>query len=243
MVTIDELLRAARMEKEGIARRKLPLIAFYGRDQAFEDRRNAFYDGMAKKFHWPQRETVPSADAVNTASAPGRGGRSAQLELVGKKRSIPVIANAAPLEYMSHAGMLSSGRDGSGAAMLRFSAGMRLRGIFEGAEVSGMKSAAFDGGGGGSYSGRTVSDHKVDCMKILDHIRQEIPPRLFRLIEDMIYRDQWVWETAVNRDAVVREIQYGLDLVAVALTMAVGSDVRARWAKSRTDHGRDQGTL
>ena len=175
--------------------------------------------------------------ASSEPKAPGRDGRPAEFRGVGRENVIPVILNAAPLEFLYSKGMLHGDLDAHGAAYRRFSAGQRLRGIFEGAEISGLKAANLEGASGGGMPGRLPGEYKMDCIRWLAELRgpdrvHAIRPGLFKLLEAVIYEDRWVWES-VRQDrqkSVILRLHKALDLLSVRFQMMAARDFNARWA-------------
>lgn len=174
------------------------------------------------------------------SKAPGRDGRPAEFRGVGRENVIPVILNAAPLEFLYSKGMLHGDLDAHGAAYRRFSAGQRLRGIFEGAEISGLKAANLEGASGGGMPGRLPGEYKMDCIRCLAELRgpdraHAIRPGLFKLLEAVVYEDRWIWEKVrPDRQAqIILKLHKALDLLSVRLNMMAARDFNARWYRTK----------
>ena len=251
MKGLKERLREARLDRDALHKRTLPLRAFYAREADVEERRNQFYAAMAKAYGWPARYLAPMDPAVEhvVSGGIGRDGRPAKLRAIGQKHVMPVILNAAPLEYLFSNGMLQGDTDQHGAAYRRFSAGQRLRGIFEGAEISGLKTANLEGASGGGIPGRLPGEYKMDCIRSLAELRggpddqKAIRPGLFMLLEAVVYRDRWIWEEVRgNRQAaVIVRLHKALDLLSVRFRMMTARDFNDRWYKA-TPPGEDRGS-
>lgn len=174
------------------------------------------------------------------ASVPGRDGRPAQLRVISQQNSYPVIENAAPLEYLFSKGMLMLKSDRTGAAARRYSAGQRLRGLIEDAQISALKTPDLEGASGGSAPGRLPGEYKMDCILWLSILRGPeasggLPAAVMRLLEDVVYFDRWIWEKTKGkrRGVVLMRICMSLDLLSVRFRMMTMADFNARWRVGR----------
>lgn len=238
MKGLKDRIAARREEKAGLRKKALPLLAFYGREPDVERRRGSFYAAMATVYGWSEWKLEPIHDVnLNLPDVRGgRDGRPPELRGVGKKHVMPVILNAAPFEYLFSKGKLQGERDAQGASYRRLSAGQRLRGIFEGAEISGLKAANLEGTSGGGMPGRLPGEYKMDCIRYLSQLRGPewaggMPAALFSLLEAVVYRDRWLWEElrADRQEAFFLRLHKALDLLSVRLRMMSAQDFTARW--------------
>lgn len=231
---LKERLRELRLQKESLKKRVMPLVAYYGRDPDFEARRNEFYAQMGKLHKWNRAPRQgPEAPA-------GRDGRPAQFRVVSRQNVYPVIENTAPLEYLFSKGLLSAKRDETGASARRYSAGQKLRGLIEDAQISGMKTPDLEGASGGGAPGRLPGEYKMDCIIWLSILRGPeadggLPTAVVKLLEDVVYFDRWVWEKAKaeRRGVVLMRICMALDLLSVRFRMITQEDFNARWRVGR----------
>ncbi|MCV9960768.1 hypothetical protein OIU34_02550 [Pararhizobium sp. BT-229] len=231
--TFKERLAAQRYDKEQLRKRVLPLYAFYARDSEFERRRLQFYTDMEKAL---KEEVRAPKKKVATGGVSGRDGRKAELASIGRERAMPVITNSAPLEHLFSKGMLQGKRDSHGAAYRRLSVGLRLRGICEGAEISGLRAANLEGASGGGMPGRLPGEYKMDCIRWLAELRGAneiagLAQSPFSIIEDLVYHDKWVWEKVRpdRRERFLLKIHRALDELSVRFYMMAERDFNARW--------------
>lgn len=241
MKSFKERLEAQRAEKGNLRKRVLPLSAFYGREPDFERRRLQFYTDMEKAL---RAEVQTSKKKVRSVTPSGRDGRPAEIASIGRGRSMPVITNTAPLEFLFSKGLLQGKRDAHGAAYVRLSAGLRLRGILEGAEISGLKAANLEGSSGGGAPGKLPGEYKMDCIYWLSRLRGPeaaggMPRELFAVLEDVVYHDRWIWEKVRSdrQESVLLKIQKALDMLAVRLHLMQWTNFSARWRASKTPAG------
>ncbi|QIO64805.1 hypothetical protein [Rhizobium leguminosarum] len=229
---MKDRLREARLDREAIQKRALPLVALYGREPDFEARRNEFYAAMAKVHQW-EKDQKP--EPVQEFRA-GRDGRPAEIASIGRERAVPIITNTAPLEYLYSKGLLQGKDDAHGAANRRLNAGQRLRTISEGAQISGLKAANLEGSSGGGIPGRLPGEYKMDCIRWLSELRgafqtPRLEQSLFSMVEDVVVHDVWLWEKvrADRRDRVIMKLLKALDELSVRFHMMTMRDFNARW--------------
>jgi hypothetical protein len=234
MKSFKERLDAQRTEKRDLRKRVLPPVAYYGREPAFEQKRIEFYSAMAAAFGWKEWRLNP--EIVMVTSAGGRDGRKAELASIGRERAVPIITNTAPLEYMFSKGMLHGKDDAPGASHRRLNAGQRLRSIWEGAQISGLKAANLEGSSGGGMPGRLPGEYKMDCIRWLAELRGAnetvgLVQAPFSIIEDLVYHDKWVWEKVRvdRRERFILKIHRALDELSVRFHMMTMRDFNARW--------------
>lgn len=233
---LKERLREMRLDREAFAKKVLPLAAYYGRDSDFETRRNEFYSAMAKVHGWLAKA---KADEEIDGRA-GRDGRPAEIASIGLKRAVPIITNTAPLEYLYSKGLLQGKHDAPGAANRRLNVGQRLRGIWEGAQISGLKAANLEGSSGGGMPGRLPGEYKMDCIRWLSELRGSnettgLVQSPFSLVEDVVVHDVWAWEKVRpdRRDRLMTKLLKALDELSVRFHMMTMRDFNARWYPAR----------
>ncbi len=231
MRRLKDRLREQRLDRDALRKGILPLSAFYGRDPDFENRRNQFYAAIEKAYERREASKVPEVDL-----RAGRDGRPAEIASIGRERVMPVITNSAPLEYLFSKGMLQTKDDSHGAAYRRLSAGQRLRSIWEGAQISGLKAANLEGSSGGGAPGRLPGEYKMDCIWWLAQLRGAnqtpgLEQSLFSMVEDLVFHDVWLWEKfrADRRDRVIVKLLKALDDLSVRFHMMEKRDFNARW--------------
>ncbi|EJB02917.1 hypothetical protein Rleg9DRAFT_1732 [Rhizobium leguminosarum bv. trifolii WSM597] len=243
--SFKERLEAKRLEKAQIRKRVLPLVAHYGRDDDFEHRRAVFYAAMAKAYGWEEWKIGSRHSVSPPVAMAGRDGRKAEIASIGRERATPIITNSAPLEYLFSKGWLQGKNDAPGAAHRRLNAGQRLRSIWEGAQISGLKAANLEGSSGGGVPGRLPGEYKMDCIRWLSYLRgSNKTPGLeqseFSMVEDVVFHDVWLWEKvrADRRDRVILKLLKALDDLSVRFHMMTMRDFNARWypASPRAEH-------
>ncbi|KQS95364.1 hypothetical protein [Rhizobium sp. Leaf386] len=239
MRSLKDRLREQRLDRDALRKGILPLSAFYGRDPDFENRRNQFYAAMAKAY---ERREAPKVTEVDVRA--GRDGRPAEIASIGRERAMPVITNSAPLEYLFSKGMLQTKDDTHGAAYRRLSAGQRLRSIWEGAQISGLKAANLEGSSGGGAPGRLPGEYKMDCIWWLSELRGHnqtpgLEQSQFSMVEDLVFHDVWLWEKfrADRRERVILKLLKALDDLSVRFHMMEKRDFNARWYPARRSGG------
>lgn len=231
-------LRDRLKERKALRNKVLPMAAYYGREADLERRRGEFYIAMAKAFGWNGWKFGSEAKTLDTNV--GRDGRPAKIKVAGRKNIYPVIENTAPLEYLFSKGMLHTDQDERGAALRRLEAGLRLRGIVEGAQISGLQTANLEGASGGGSPGCLPGEYKMECIRWLANLRGSneiagLVPSLFSIIEDMVCRDRWVWEEVRvdRRERIILQLHKGLDELSVKLHMMLQRDFISRWYPAR----------
>ncbi len=237
--TFRERLEDKRAEKAQLRKRVLPLVAYYGGDPDLERRRATFYAAMATAFGWEEWRIRPAKISISN-SLGGRDGRKAEIAAIGRDRAVPIITNTAPLEYLFSNGLLQGKLDAPGAAHRRLNAGQRLRSIWEGAQISGLKAANLEGSSGGGMPGRLPGEYKMDCIRWLSELRGSnettgVVQSPFSLVEDMVFHDVWVWEKvrADRRDRLMAKLLKALDGLSVRFHMMTMRDFNARWYPAR----------
>ncbi len=235
MRSLKERLKEQRLDRDALRKGILPLSAFYGRDPDFEDRRNHFYAAMEKAY---RRDGTAKEEEIDMRA--GRDGRPAEIASIGRERAMPVITNSAPLEYLFSKGMLQTKDDTHGAAYRRLSAGQRLRSVWEGAQISGLKAANFEGSSGGGAPGRLPGEYKMDCIRWLSELRGHnqtpgLEQSQFSMVEDLVFHDIWLWEKvrADRREKVILKLLKALDDLSVRFHMMEKRDFNARWYPAR----------
>lgn len=153
----------------------------------------------------------------------------------GHSKTDYINVNAAPLEFLIGMGLLAKRSDYPHAASIRRSVGENIRDVIHGSQVSGLKSQNFESTGGGSNNAgaKPLSEYKTACIQELVWLRGKVPTRYFRLLEDVCYRDRWIWreKSAGKHDAVIESIQRAMDRVALEYRYITAKTYRDRWQK------------
>ncbi|MCB1102458.1 MAG: hypothetical protein KDL10_08840, partial [Kiritimatiellae bacterium] len=187
----------------------------------------------------------------------GFGGRGRAIRAIERNHVIAINQNSSPFEWLAAKGYLETRDDVAGIGNARFSAGLRLRDIMIGAEPSGLKTFDLERSGGGGVP-MMISDFKMDCIKLLTRIRNELstpkPSRLhrrkrvetelFSILERIVYREEWIFEVKDKRrnkvaaqrkqKAIMQRLHYGLDTLALMFGMITPQEFDARWNRPST---------
>jgi hypothetical protein len=268
-------MRMAREDCERLQRRQIPLAGYYARKDEFEDQRDRFYNRCAKVFKWEGWDSLgldSDSDDLFIArmeilDAPlpreGFGGRRREIAAIERARVIAINLSSSPFEWLASHNKLEERIDQAGIGNIRFSAGIKLRDLMVGAEPSGLKSFNLEGSSGGGGVPVMISDFKLDCLRALTRIADEMrwmaPKRAFykfvgeidgkpwwvkqfeypdlrkepfKLLERVIYRDEWIFEGAGRRRqrAILNQLHWGLDAAALKFGMITPREFDARWA-------------
>ncbi|MAZ85830.1 MAG: hypothetical protein CML31_05405 [Rhizobiales bacterium] len=168
---------------------------------------------------------------------PGYDGRPPDLRVrrIGAEEhgfNILLNTNSAPLEWLVNSGRLEGKKDPAGRALVRTSAGQAIRSLFQGAEISPLKSVSMEPST--RQAGvKLVSDHQIDCMNALDRLKRTVPVRDLEILRRVCFEDFWYWDVPVKREKRRRisEVNRCLDLVALALGMLTRIDYTKRWRR------------
>lgn len=210
----------------------LPMAAHYARSAEHEVKRAKFYADIALVYgssgwHF-------SNPGVRTkAGKAGYEGRDREIQALDQESSVNLNVASAPLEWLAAKGRLETHADPSGQRMVRFAVASKFRDVSQGADFAGLKGQAYDGGsGGGGGGGRPVTDHMIDCVKIVTEVRASMHPGMFRMLVRVVCLDEWVWEKArkaKDRRAIIEHLHKALDKAAVTLRYMTAADYKKRW--------------
>lgn len=219
----------------------VPMVAFYGRDPKQEFERERMLK-MAKKYFavdYDQRRTFNNVILFDGNPAPET------IFSDRHKRATDINPNVAPFEHMVYYNLLARDLkdDEDGFTEARYNAGLELRSLYDGAQVSTIKGPTtelVDGGGGGS-AGRLSIHHGIDCRRKLERVRAQISSEeyfvlshkntIYDLLMSMLIDDKWVWLNLKPRKSeVVKErLRLGLDAAAIALNFMRSNSFEKRW--------------
>ncbi|MCO5730125.1 hypothetical protein [Rhizobium sp. SSA_523] len=225
-------LKMVDAEKPGV----LPLAAYYRRSPELEAARGAMY----KAVFFVSNMT----DAAIDEALARMGGedadppkRSPRYQIVDMISAVTVINEmAGPLEYLISAGEMETSADVEGFGRARFHTALRLRDLFDGAQVKGLRSPSLSGGGGGGQLA-DIRGYQLDCMKLLDRVRRGIAAAwAFPLLEALVWRDEWLDlapekkpSKASARMKTVQGLHYALDCAGSVLGYIPEEDITQRW--------------
>lgn len=222
----------------------LPMVAFYGREPDVESKRMEFYAHMARQFGWKEWNMGPVKAREKTSNTPGHGGRKQKTRRVDPRSRVMLNTTSAPLEYMNEHDMLFNAKsEDGGIGMQRFNAGMRLRDLIEGASISTLASPDLGRVGSGG-KGIPITDTKLDCMRILERIKQRcrqsaqvfghVEPGAYSIAEQLCGQDLWIWEywRSHKREKRIRIIHFALDCVQAEIGELSDQELAKRWELS-----------
>lgn len=185
----------------------------YQRDEDFERRRREFYANCAYHFefenwriYFHRYEKLDRDEKGETVG--GRDGRPAKKLRYGPREKIMERdINAGALEWLDGRNLLDD---------VQITAGYRARADMEGAQVSTLKSADLEASGGG-FGTRLVADYTIDCMRYVERLKASMPPSRFRVLEELLLQDRWLWDgmKGKERRAVYDRIRLSLDYAAM----------------------------
>ena len=170
----------------------------HGRPVEIEARRMQFYADCARVFGFDDWLFFESDEEFLDRRLDRRRRQQAQK---GKKATAkrPGMAAGAraiyPLEELRRRYVLDDPLGvpaGADAAERRYHAGRAVRGLFEGAAFTGLRSADLGGAGGGGFAGKIASDFAIDCMKLLDDLKRTMPIADWQMLESMLREETLV---------------------------------------------------
>jgi hypothetical protein len=183
------------------------------RGEEFERKRREFYANCAYHFNFEnwriyfhRYQKLDRDEKGETVG--GRDGRPAKRLRYGPKEKIMERdINAGALEWMDGRNLLDD---------VQITAGYRARADMEGAQVSTLKSADLEASGGG-FGTRLVADYTIDCMRYVERLKASMPPSRFRVLEELLLHDRWLWDGLKGKERrdVYDRIRLALDYAAV----------------------------
>lgn len=206
--------------------RKLPSDTYRAGDKDFEKARALFYSRMAAEYGFEGWD-APAKTFVPVTGQPGRDGKIFEVKKVGGRGS-KTFWNAASgsIEMLERGRLLNSKIEhprtdrkmtiAMNEGQLRIETGHRLRGLWEGAAIGGLKAVDFGAAPSGGFGPRHVSDHALDCQKIIRDLRNNLPPKCLQIIESVIIADEmpWLVQDRKKADRILQDIRYTLDFAA-----------------------------
>lgn len=234
---LDRLKKRKQEEEEH--RGVLPLRAFYGREEDLENKRRRMYEMVERVM------AMPDVDEDALASVRQRGGFNRVVSL-GSAFAL-LDANSSPVEFLVSRGEMETAEDEEGMGGARFHTALRFRDLMEGAQVKSLKSPSLSGtGGGGGTSAGDIRGYQLDCMKLVQKLRESMPkPWLFPLLESIVWLDDWLdlvpkqEPRADKREAIrkermmtVRSLHYALDCAALTLGYIPEGAFTQRWTRA-----------
>lgn len=193
-----------------------------------------------------QRRTIAGATVYGHAGLEGRADRARALRQQTMMVSA-VEATASPFENLVFTNALLE-RGDKQLADIRGEAGFKFREDVEKSQISTLGAKVIGetfGGGGGSS---TLADVKIFAMQSIGRIRKHLSEGAYKLLEDLIINDAWVFEKQVRRKPatstekqaaaraaerhrrqVLPQILCALDALAVHYELLKVEEYRAHW--------------
>lgn len=213
----------------------------------FDEMRDRFYDMVRRHLSYIDDLTVAKGkkkDAPKPAKVPGRDGNQERREKYGEHgiHSYWNIGAGTVEMFERQSRLLDSKIEAPYTDQKRDQAAFEgnqrrrvarnLRELFEGADISPLRSADLDTVFSG-FGPRSPSDHALDCQKVIHQMRGDIPPGCMRMIESVIVRDEFLWENDDRKkeERILQDIRMALDFASWSL----GSEVRGKREVSRND--------
>jgi hypothetical protein len=144
-----------------------------------------------------------------------------------------------PLEFMDSTGLLSDetvhrnlrDMDRNPVEMTRLNAGRKMREIFTGCQMSGMKSQDFEMVGGGTGLGVAIPAKVQEYTSIAMVIAKMVQPEDFRDLRRMLVEDEFVWKTPSKKasEITLQSLRRALDAVGLYFDMISDRGFEARW--------------
>lgn len=191
--------------------------------QGILDRMKAMKDGGGAT------ESIPTAD--------GRG----QFILIGGKVGI-VNPNAGLIEQIVSKGLMATNLDQVGMSGARYHIALRLRDLFEGAQVKPMRSPVMSdaGGGGGGASASDIRGYQLDCMRKIGAMRKAVPGAwLVDFLDSVIRGDTWPGTPRIENDGLrLKVLHFAIDHAGAFMGYIDEPTVKRRWCHSQWEMDR-----
>ncbi len=164
---------------------------------------------------------------VDPAPEPTADGRGIFV-MSGVKIGI-VSKDAGLIEQLVATGRIVSPVDPVGTSGARFHVALRLRDLFEGAQVRGMRSPAIGDAGGGVPSS-DITGYQLDCLRMVGRMRAAMPkPYMVDVLEHAVCWDSWHPSAPGDLDYRIKILQCAIDHAGAALHYIPEESVMQRW--------------
>lgn len=251
-----QLSKQRRQEREAGGQKHraplvLPLVAHYAREPEAEAKRALMYALIAREYGSQGWDIKVSTR--HTVSQAGYGGVGRSLRLIDQKNAALINTMASPLESLASNGHLSStldGEDDARFASIRLEIGLDVRKLHD--DAMGLGGQDMNGTGGGGFTGKVVSDHRIDCSHTLKRVQQSMSDRKWALLKAVVIEEEWVWHRVFKTkrpkvlpkgrkkwkpprrefkaaERIVLDIHRALDEAAVALGRLTLEQFKRRW--------------
>ncbi|WP_288198791.1 hypothetical protein [uncultured Pleomorphomonas sp.] len=169
------------------------------------------------------------AEPAPEPMADGRG----MFVMSGVKIGI-VSKDAGLIEQLVATGRIVSSVDPIGTSGARFHVALRLRDLFEGAQVRGMKSPTVGDAGGGGAPSSDITGYQLDCLRMVGRVRAAMPkPYMADVLEHAICWDSWHPAAPGDLDYRIKILQCAIDHAGAALHYIPEESVMQRWSHEK----------
>lgn len=202
--------------------------------------------------------------AKPAAVQPGYGGAGRSLRLIDQKNAALINTRASPLEYLASQGLLHSRDDGDDDARFasaRLEVGLAVRQLSD--DAAGLGGQDINGVGGGGFTGKVVSDYRIDCANLVKKVQHRLTRPQWSLLRAVAVDGEWVWYAVFKArrpkgqkkwlppkhelkaaEKIVIDLHRALDEAAVVLGRLTRDQVKRRWSrrgkKPRSSEGRNR---
>ncbi|MBC6714753.1 hypothetical protein H9Q09_00955 [Aurantimonas sp. DM33-3] len=144
-----------------------------------------------------------------------------------------VNENSDAFSHLVVQGWLKRNHEAQSTADIRAVVANRYRSLRESSQVSALKGQSYEprmsvGGGGG----RSVSDHALDSIRVLERINQTVADHnALVAVQQVLWEDRWIWAGKKGKAATrqVNRVLRGLDHLAASFGYITPDEVRLRW--------------
>jgi len=144
-----------------------------------------------------------------------------------------VSVDAGLIEQLVATGRIVSPVDPIGTSGARFHVALRLRDLFEGAQVRGLKSPSIGDAGGGAPSS-DITAYQLDCMRLIGTIRSAMPKTYMAdVLERAVCWDAWHPSVPGDLDYRIKILQCAIDHAGAELGYIPKDSVAQRWSHER----------
>lgn len=245
--TFDEILAVIR----AVEAREM-LDTYRLGDPDFDRKRALFYARCARVFGFEGWDFGESA-AEPAGKMPGRDGQAYRAEKYGEKGIASyrnVFAGTVEM-FESRSELLNSEIEpphtdekvdqAACEGSVRRRAARQFRDLFESAAMTPLRSPELDRVPTG-FGPRSPHDRALDAMATVREMRNNLPPLVMRLLEDVVIADQFMWLVDDRRRerAILQDIRMALDFAAYEMGVAYRGrqeirrdDLCRRWEYAR----------
>ncbi|MGH0003159.1 hypothetical protein ACQU0X_24075 [Pseudovibrio ascidiaceicola] len=213
----------------------VPLAGFYRRSDELEGKRYRFYAAMAREFDFENWRTKSAASSPARRDA-GRNGQKRDLR-ISRNNILVQDARSAPFEWLIFNDKLHDPAMNKNIANDRADAGFYFRADMSKAEISGLHSPDWMSEPSGQSGPSSLAGTKLDAMESLGKLRVFMPDQYYRLLERVVWCDEWLWERkdGKGKRKIIVEVQRALDYAAVHYQLLPWQELCEKWLQSSSD--------